>query len=216
MTDPKKPKATVTNRRDEYTCYVKISRLEIEAEKHDGSTHNLKMRVMDQSIPVVAVLGYDPVRHEIVMVNELRAGALLAGNDPYIDNLVTGSIKPNETAIAAGTREMKEETGLELHAAVLITDGIFTSPSGVTEKTSIVFGIVDTSKAGGTHGLVHEKEDLKTVILPADKFIRRAERGCIKDLRSVAAAFWFAAHKDGLRQTPPPAPGTPRPPSPQI
>lgn len=196
----KKPSAKITNRRDEFNCFVKIARIEVAADRHDGTSQNVRLRVLEQSMPVVGVLGYDPVRDEVVMVNELRGGVLVAGDEPFIDNLVTGGVRKGESLIDAAKREMLEETGLELKDAFMIAEGVYPSPSGMTEKITLVVGIVDTSKAGGIHGLVHEKEDLKTVILSSDKFIGRAEKGCIKDLKSITAAFWLACHRGDLQQ----------------
>ncbi len=197
-----KPAAKITHRKEEYNCFIKIARLEIEAEKHDGGKQNVRLRVMEQGMPVVAVLAYDPVRDEVVMVNELRAGPLAAGDEPYIDNLVTGGVKAGEDFLDAARREVLEETGLELTSAFFIHEGAYTSPSGTTEKLTLVAGIVDTGKAGGVHGQENEKEDLKTVIMASDRFIRRAGRGCIKDLKSVTAAFWLASNRDKFTNPP--------------
>ena len=60
----------------------------------------------------VAVLGYDPVRDAVVLINEMRPGVLIAGDYPYTDNLVAGGVNAKvNLALDAAAREMKEEAG---------------------------------------------------------------------------------------------------------
>jgi 8-oxo-dGTP pyrophosphatase MutT (NUDIX family) len=56
-------------------------------------------------------------------VNELRPGMLAAGEYPFGDALVAGVIDSGETPIETAVREMKEETGLELRAPVIVHPG---------------------------------------------------------------------------------------------
>ncbi len=143
----------------------------------------------------VAVLGHDPHRDEIVLGNEFRPGLMVAGDYPYRDNLVAGSIENNETALEAAIREMKEEAGLVLSDPVLIHPGAYVSSGGTSEKISIVYGTVDTSQAGGVHGNPAEHEDILTVVLPARVFIDRVRSGDINDLKTLVAGYWFAERR---------------------
>ncbi len=141
----------------------------------------------------VAVLGHDPQRDEIVLANEFRPGALVAGEYAYRDNLVAGAIDEGETALEAAVREMKEEVGLTLTDPALIHPGAYGSSGGTSEKISLVYGKVDTSRAaGGVHGNVAEDEDILTVVLPARLFIERVRSGEINDLKTLVAGYWFA------------------------
>src|SRR5262249_30271951 len=108
----------------------------------------------------VAVLGHDPVRDEVVLINEFRPGVLVAGEYPFRDSLVAGAIAEGETAIDAAVREMQEEAGLALSSPVLMHPGAFVSSGGTSEKITLVYGIVDTQGAdGGVHGNPEENED---------------------------------------------------------
>jgi ADP-ribose pyrophosphatase len=132
------------------------------------------------------------VRDEVVLANEFRPGVLAAGEYPYRDNLVAGSLENSETAIEAAVREMQEEVGLVLNSPVLIHPGAYVSSGGTSEKISLVYGIVDTRDAGGVHGNSSEQEDILTVILPATVFIDRVRSGDITDLKTLVAGYWFA------------------------
>ncbi len=90
---------------------------------------------------------------------------------------------------------MQEETGLVLSDPALIHSGAYVSSGGTSEKISIVYGTVDTSKAGGVHGNATENEDILTVVLPAKVFIDRVRSGDINDLKTLVAGYWFAEHR---------------------
>ncbi len=192
----KKMKAKITGIKEQfnYKNFMKVNLLEIEAEKHEGGTQKLQWLVFERG-HAVGVLGYDPKRDEIVLINEMRPGILAAGEYPYTDNVVAGGIAKGETAIESAVREMKEEANLELKDPVLVHPGAFVSSGGTSEKIAIVVGIVDTSKAGGVHGAVDEHENIKTVVLKSDEFLRRLRASEITDLKTMVAGYWFAENK---------------------
>jgi len=171
--------------------FLRVYRYEFEVEKHQGGTRRISWEVMERG-NAVAVLGHDPRRDEIVLANEFRPGAIIAGEYPYRDNLVAGVIEHGETALAAAVREMLEETGLILNDPVLIHSGAYVSSGGTSEKISLVYGTVDTSNAAGVHGNAAEDEDILTVVVPAKVFVQRVRSGDINDLKTLVAGYWFA------------------------
>lgn len=180
------------------TGFLKVNRYELEVEAHAGGLRQLSREVMERG-HAVAVLSYDPKQDEVVLVNEMRPGALIAGDYPFTDNLVAGVIEPNESPLHAAVREVKEEAGLQLRDPILIHPGAFVSSGGSSEKIAIVFGIVNTSRAGGIHGNKDEREDVLTVVLPALEFIECARRAQITDLKTIVAAYWLAENRERLR-----------------
>ncbi|MGH8175618.1 MAG: NUDIX domain-containing protein [Steroidobacter sp.] len=179
--------------------FLIVNRYEFETDKHAGGAQVLVRDVMERG-HAVGVLGYDPNRDEIVLINEFRPGCLIAGDYAFTDNLVAGGIAEKETAIAAAVREMKEETNLELTDPVLVHPGAYVSSGGTSEKIAIVVGVVDTSQAGGVHGSDQESEDILTVVLSADDFIDRVRRGAITDLKTLVAGYWLAENRHRFRQ----------------
>jgi ADP-ribose pyrophosphatase len=171
--------------------FLRVYRYEFDVEKHGGGFARVSREVMERG-NAVAVLAHDPNRNEVVLGNEFRPGALVAGDYPYRDNLIAGSIDKNETALQAAVREMGEEAGLLLSNPVLIHSGAYVSSGGTSEKISIVYGIVDTNLAGGVHGNSDEDEDILSVIMPAKVFIERVRSGDIDDLKTLVAGYWFA------------------------
>jgi ADP-ribose pyrophosphatase len=184
-------KAVIHSRTALHEGFLRVYRYEFDVEKYGGGVRRTSWEVMERG-NAVAVLGHDPGRDEVVLINEFRPGLMVAGDYPYRDNLVAGAIDDNETALQAAVREMQEEAGLVLSNPVLIHPGAYVSSGGTSEKIAIVYGTVDTSHAGGVHGNASEQEDILTVVLPAQVFIDRVRRGEINDLKTLVAGYWFA------------------------
>jgi ADP-ribose pyrophosphatase len=183
--------AVIQKRMPLHEGFLRVYQYEFDVEKHGGGIARISREVMERG-NAVAVLGHDPDRREVVLGNEFRPGVLVAGDYPYRDNLIAGSIDTNETALEAAVREMREETGLVLSNPLLVHSGAYVSSGGTSEKISIVYGIVDASLAAGVHGNPNEDEDILSVVLPAQVFIERVRSGEINDLKTLVAGYWFA------------------------
>lgn len=194
----RKLSAAIKNVEPLHAGFLRINRYEIEVEKHEGGTRLTRWELMERG-DAVAVLGYDPARDEIVLINEFRPGMLIAGEYPFTDNLVAGGVAEGEDVLAAAVREMKEETGLELRDPLIVHSGAFVSSGGTSERIAIVMGTVDTDRAGGVHGNPNETEDILSVVLPAEEFIRRVRAGEITDLKTLVAGYWLADYRERNR-----------------
>jgi ADP-ribose pyrophosphatase len=191
---PRQLRAVIRSRKPLHEGFLRVYQYEFDVEKHGGGMRRTSWEMMERG-NAVAVLGHDPGRDEVVLANEFRPGAMVAGDYPYRDNLVAGTIENNESALEAAVREMQEEASLALSNPVLIHPGAYVSSGGTSEKISIVYGTVDTGHAGGVHGNAAENEDILTVVLPAKVFIDRVRSGEINDLKTLVAGYWFAEHK---------------------
>lgn len=187
-------KAVIHSRIPLHQGFLRVYRYEFDVEKYGGGIRRTSWEVMERG-NAVAVLGHDPGRDEVVLGNEFRPGLIVAGDYPFRDNLVAGAIENNETALQAAVREMQEEVGLVLSNPVLIHPGAYVSSGGTSEKIAIVYGTVDSSRAGGVHGNATEQEDILTVVLPAKLFIDRVRSGDINDLKTLVAGYWFAERR---------------------
>jgi ADP-ribose pyrophosphatase len=180
------------------TGFLRVTRYEFEIEKHAGGSQRVVREVMERG-HAVAVLAYDPQRDVVVLANEFRPGCLVAGDDPFTDNLPAGGIAEGESVIEAATRELKEETGLELRNPIVVHPGAFASSGGTSEKIAIVAGFVDAANAEGIHGAPEESEEIRAVVLPAREFIERVRRAEIADLKTLVAGYWLAENRERLR-----------------
>lgn len=187
-------KASILSKTPLHSGFLRVERYVFEVERHEGGACELTWEVMDRG-HAVAVLGYDPQRDEVVLINEFRPGMLVAGDHPFTDNLVAGGIAAGECALRAAVREMREETGLELRDPVIVHPGAYVSSGGTSEKIVIVAGTVDSQRARGVHGNLQESEDILSVVLSAQEFIRRTCAAQITDLKTLVAGYWLAGHR---------------------
>jgi ADP-ribose pyrophosphatase len=201
MARDKKLKARVLKKERVFDDFFKMDKLTIEFERHGGGMEVVE-RLNFERGDAVAILSYDPGRDLVLLGNEMRNGMIAAGDYPFEDALMAGGIEKGETALRAARREIKQEGGnaLRLSNLLVIHKGAYTSPGGTSERIALVFGTVDMSKAGGVHGLKEEQEDIKSAIITGKEFIRRAQAGEIKDLKTLTVAFWFALNRDKLRK----------------
>ena len=196
---PRSLKTSILSTTALHSGFLRVNRYAIEVELHGGGSRIVNWEVMERG-NAVAVLGFDPVRDEVVLVNELRPGLLAAGDYPFTDNLVAGGIGEGENPLDAAVREMQEETGLTLRDPRIIHPGAYVSSGGTSEKIVIVLGLIDAGKAGGVHGNPNESEDILTIVLPAEEFIRRVRASEVTDLKTLVAGYWLAEHHSGLRE----------------
>ncbi|MEZ0223369.1 MAG: NUDIX domain-containing protein [Alphaproteobacteria bacterium] len=194
----KKLEATVKSVTPVYKGFLTINRYEIEKDLHEGGKQDMTWLIMERG-NAVGILAYDPGADKVVLVNEMRAGILAAGDYPYTDTLPAGGIGRGETPVDAAVREMQEETGLDLKGGRIIHDRAYVSAGGTSESISIVFGTIDISKAGGIHGNADELENIKTTVVSSAEFMAMIKSGEINDLKTMVAGYWLMENKPALQ-----------------
>lgn len=145
-----------------------------------------------------ALLPYDPVRDEVVLIEQFRAAAMTAGAEPWLVEIVAGIIEDGETAEEVARRETVEEAGCEVTDIVPVMD-VFTTPGGSSERIAIFVGRVNTQGVGGIHGLADEGEDIRVFTESLDAALARQANGGIVNLIAIAALQWLALNREEIR-----------------
>lgn len=145
-----------------------------------------------------ALLPYDPVRDEVVLIEQFRAAAMTAGAEPWLVEIVAGIIEDGETAEDVARRETVEEAGCEVTDIVPVMD-VFTTPGGSSERIAIFVGRVNTQGVGGIHGLADEGEDIRVFTESLDAALARQANGGIVNLIAIAALQWLALNREEIR-----------------
>ena len=122
-------------------------------------------REVVQCAAVVVVLPYDPVRDEVVVIRQFRAGVMVAQHNPWLVESVTGLVEENEAPEDVARREYIEEASCEISELHHICD-FFASPGMLSEVVTMDCGIPDATNAGGLHSLEHEDEDIEATAVP--------------------------------------------------
>jgi ADP-ribose pyrophosphatase len=131
----------------------------------------------------VVVLGIDDSEAEprVLLERQYRYAA-----QDYIWELPAGRIDEGENALAAGKRELLEETG---YTAKSWNKILFFYPSpGFLEETMTVF------LARGLHaGTAQPEEDerIDHQLVPVSEVLRNITSGLIRDGKTIASVLWF-------------------------
>jgi len=147
----------------------------------------------------VSILLFDPREDAIVCVEQFRIGLMGVADRSWSIETVSGFCdvaheKPQEVA----AREVTEETGCELQDLIEVGE-FFVSPGSSTERITVFVGCVDSSKVTGVHGLAHEGEEIRPVVIPREAAVSQL----FTELNStsiIIALQWLQINLDELNQ----------------
>jgi len=146
-----------------------------------------------------AVLPYDPVRNEIILIEQFRIGAMAAPGGPWLMEIVAGIIEANESAIDVVKRESIEEADCEITDLIPLYDYLV-SPGGTTERIALFCGKVDATHAGGIHGVIEEGEDIKVHVITLEAALLLLKAGKINSASAIIALQWLALNRNHVRK----------------
>ena len=154
----------------------------------------------------VAVLPYDPVRDEVVLIEQFRVGAAASAPSPnwpsppspWLIETVAGIVEDGEAPEDVAGRETLEESGCRLLDLWPITSYLVT-PGCSSETIGLYLGRVDASKAGGIHGLDHEHEDIRVFTLKAEQAFRLVADRTINNGTIIICLQWLQINYAAVR-----------------
>ncbi|HDS3794042.1 ADP-ribose pyrophosphatase [Enterobacter asburiae] len=144
------------------------------------------------------LLPFDPVRDEVVLVEQIRIAAYIVSESPWLLEMVAGMIEEGETVEDVARREALEEAGLVVGRTRPVLSYL-ASPGGTSERLSIMVGEVDATTAEGIHGLADENEDIRVHVVSREQAYQWVEEGKIDNAASVIALQWLQLHYQTLR-----------------
>ena len=197
MTDKK---FTIIEEKTNYQGFFSLKSFTLKHTLYKGGWSQPITRELFHRGNCVAVLLYDPIRDEVVIIEQFRIGAMQMPEQAWLLEIVAGYIEPGETAEDVAFRESIEEAGCEIQQLIKIND-FFTSPGGTSELLSLFYGQVDTTHIGGLHGLDDENEDIWVTTMKFEDVYQRLLEGKILSATPIIAIQWLFINRDRLRQT---------------
>jgi ADP-ribose pyrophosphatase len=187
--------------RRERVCnsYLKVEALNLDHRRFDGSWLGEIRREVVRRGKAVAVLLYDPDHDKVVLIEQFRVGAYIAGRSPWLTELVAGLVEPGENPLEVARRETREEAGCEVADLIPLYDYIV-SPGCMDETVTMYCGRVDSTTADGHHGLAAEGEDIRVVVKSFDEAWAALNAGGLDNSITVIGILWLKVHRDELRQ----------------
>jgi len=153
----------------------------------------------------VCVLPYDPWLDRVVLIEQVRVGALDKSERPWMLELVAGLIDKGESPEQVAHREAEEEAGLQLMELIPIIR-YFPSPGGSDEQVHLYLATVDSRGAGGVHGLEEEGEDIRVSLWPRPEAVAALSSGRIDNAATIIALQWLETQAAQLRASAGPQP----------
>ncbi|MCR9422841.1 ADP-ribose diphosphatase [Vibrio sp. RM-69-4] len=144
-----------------------------------------------------AMLPYDPARDEVVIIEQIRVGALEHAH-PWQLEIIAGVIDPNETSEQVIRREAMEEAGIEVNRIEKISS-YYPSSGGCSELLDVFVGEIDATQAKGVHGLDYEGEDIKVHVMSREEAYRLVKNGQIENGASIIALQWLELNYQQLQ-----------------
>ena len=148
----------------------------------------------------VAIVLYDPDRDAVVLVEQFRLPALLAGSSPWQLEAAAGPIDTDETPEAVAIRETREETGLLLIGELIRIQRYLSSSGNSDESVALFCARVDSTAAGGVHGLPEEHEDIRVVVKTLAEIEAMLEAGAIESGHTLIGLHWLLRHRARLQR----------------
>jgi len=181
-----------------YQGFYRLARLRLRHRLFAGGMSPPIVRELIEKGDVAAVLLYDPQRDEVVMIEQFRVGAWADARGPCLLEIVAGLIETGETAAAVACREAREEAGCTV-LELLPISSFYVSPAKSSQRMHLFLGRIDSTNAGGIHGLAEEGEETRVVRLAASAAIELAEQGGTDSAWPLIALFWFARQRPAVR-----------------
>ena len=203
MTDITKAKPSaveIVKRENGYQGFYQLDRVFLRHELFAGGMSREISREVFVRHDAVCVLPYDPVRDEVVLIEQFRVGALGKIDNPWLIELVAGLIdkEGEDDPEDIAHREGEEEAGLTFSALWPITR-YFPSPGGSTEFVHVFLGRCDSTHAGGLHGLDEEAEDIRVTKWAYEDALQAVRDGRISNAASIIALQWLALNRAEVR-----------------
>lgn len=185
-----KLKAEILHTQVGYKGFFQLQCLTVEHDRFDGGSIGPVEREVLHRSDVVAALLYDPRHDKVVLVEQYRAGAHVAGVSPWLIDIVAGRIENGQTPAEAIRREIVEESGLKPDTLEPIGTYL-TAPHLSSEQIHLYIATVDATSVGGYHGLAHEGEDIRPLVLDRTEALALPRHQAVS-LWSALALAWLA------------------------
>ena len=166
-----------------------------------GTTRILDREIFERDADAVAILPFDPVSEEVVLIEQFRPGALKDKVSPWLIEIVAGMIDQGETELQAAVRELQEESGLAVTEQDLhYINAVYPSPGGCSEKVTLYVGKITASHLLSHGGVEEESEDIRIFKVPAKKAFEFCKTGRINNAAALIALQYLEINYDKVRQ----------------
>lgn len=199
MNEFSKKNLTIIKKEVIWQGYFRMLKYYFKHNLFNGGVSDVVERELFERNTAVAVIPYDPITDEIVLVEQIRVGTFEHDINPWMIELVAGMIEENEESEEVAKRELFEETGLTCQYIEKVMSYLV-SPGGTSEKIDLYFAHVDAKTANFIAGLESENEDIKTHRLSVKDAIAQLNKVKFQNGVTITGLQWLALNHEKIKQ----------------
>ncbi len=185
-----KLKYKIINKKNLYSGFFNVNKYQFIHKKHNGDWSGTVEREIFSGAHVSTLLPYDPIKKEIILIQQFRAGVLSRYDKDYLYEIVAGIIdkgeKPEETAM----RECFEETGCEVKK-ILPIQTYFPAPGSSESYYHLYLGEINSFNGNRITGLESENEDILVKSYKVNDVRNMLKKKKIMNGLTLIALQWF-------------------------
>ena len=181
-----------------YRGFFNLSRYRLRHTLFGGGWSDPLIRELFHRGRCVAVIPYDPVTDQVLLIEQFRIGAVGDKPVPWLVEIVAGAVESGEAPEEVARREAMEEAGCVLDELIVIGE-FYTTPGGCSEKVSVFCGLVQGELREGIFGLVEEDEDIRVLVVALDEALAWLKSGIIDSAIPALALQWLALNRERLQ-----------------
>ncbi len=189
----------ILDRKVDYRGFFQLEVVHLKHRLYDGGWSPVLRRELFQRSDAVAVLPYDPIRDEVLLIEQFRMGAIESPHGPWLTEIIAGLIEPGERREEVAHREAREEAGCELLDLHHVCD-YYSSPGGFSERVSVYVARTDLDGIGGVHGLREEEEDIRVSRVSAQAAFEMVASNVIMSAMPIIALQWLQINYEQIRE----------------
>ena len=183
-----------------YRGFFKLNKVKFKHKLFAGGWSGVVTRELLIKGAASAVIAYDPVLDNVVLVEQVRIGAYnpTLKQSPWLLELIAGMVEEGETPESVALRESEEEAGAKItHLQHCLS--VWDNPGGVLERIHLFVGKVDSTQVGGLHGLAEENEDIRVHVVSRETSYQWVCEGKIDNGIAVMGLQWLALNYPKLK-----------------
>ncbi|WP_199611186.1 ADP-ribose diphosphatase [Flocculibacter collagenilyticus] len=173
-----------------YNGYFSVEKYLFRHRLFSGEWSELVCREIMERGNAAALLPYDVSNDKVVLIEQVRMGAMSSQHSPWLLECVAGVIEQGESPQQVAIRETKEESGLDV-TEVMPMLSYLSSPGGTSERLHLYIANVNSELAEGVHGLPEEHEDIKVHVMTREHAMNLLNDGKIENAATVISLQWL-------------------------
>ena len=177
------PKIAIASAELVYSGWAKLTRYQLDIEKHDGGTLHATREVHDHGHGI-GVLPYDAARGTVLLVRQFRLPPYLSGENGMMIEACAGLLDGDEAPEACALREAEEELGYRIHHLKAL-GRVWATPGAVTESLWLFLANYSAADRIGKGGGKDMDEDVDILEMTLGQAMRLISAHEIADAKTI-------------------------------